>query len=271
MFFRYKNFLVIMLVAILLQACNGYERVKKSNDYNYKLTKANEYFDKKKYTLANQLYYDLIPVMKNTKNYEALYYRYAYSFWYMKDYTSASYHFKNFVDLFPTSKDAEECEYLSAVSLYKMSPKPSLDPTNTMKALEALQSYINTHPDSKRLDEASKYVDVCRRKLEEKEAAAAKLYYNIGQYKAASIAYKSVMRDYPESANTDYYQYMVIRSWYYYAKASIANKQEERYASAVNAYQELVDNYPKSQYIRDAEKYYTLADNNIKKIRNEHK
>lgn len=271
MFFRYKNFLIVILATILLQACSGFEKVKKSNDYNYKLTKANEYYDKKKYPLANQLYYDLIPVMKNTKNYEALYYRYAYSFWYMKDYTSASYHFKNFVDLFPASKDAEECEYLSAVALYRMSPKPSLDPTNTMKAQEALQSYINTHPTSKRLDEASKYVDECRRKLEEKDAAAAKLYYNIGQYRAAGIAYKTVIRNYPESASSDLYQYMIIRSWYRFAKASVPEKQEERYASAVNAFQEMKEGYPKSPYLSDAEEYYTLADNNIKKIRNEHK
>lgn len=271
MLLRLQHLLYILLCMVLLQACSGFEKVKKSSDYNYKLTKANEYYDKKKYVLANQLYYDLIPVMKNTKNYEALYYRYAYSFWYMKDYTSASYHFKNFVDLFPDSKESEEAEYMSAVSLYKMSPKPSLDPTNTAKALEALQSYINTHPNSKRLDEASKYVDESRKKLEEKEAMAAKLYYNIGHYKAAGIAYKSVLRNYPESASADLYQYMIVRSWYQYARESVTDKQEERYATAVNAYQELVDNYPKSSYLREAEKYYTLADNNIKRIRNEHK
>src|SRR5690606_30648339 len=117
----------VALIITLLSACSGYERVKKSNDVNYKLTKANEYYDKKKYQQANQLYYDLIPIMKNTKNYEDIYWRYAYSFWYMGDYTSASYHFRNFVDFFPTSKNVEEAEYQSAMALYRMSPKPSLD------------------------------------------------------------------------------------------------------------------------------------------------
>src|SRR5690606_31549710 len=150
----------IVLICMLLTACSGYEKARKSNDVNYKLSKANEYYDKKKYQQANTLYYDLIPVMKNTKNYEPLYYRYAYSFWYMKDYISSSYHFKNFVDFFPNSKDAEEMEYMSAVSLFKMSPAPPLAPTNTVKALEAMQSFINTHPESKRLAEANKYVDL---------------------------------------------------------------------------------------------------------------
>ena len=79
------------------------------------------------------------------------------------------------------------------------------------------------------------------------------------------------MRTYPESAMSDFYQYMVVRSWYRYARASVSAKQEERYASAVEAYKELVDTYPSSPYLRDAEKVFTLSDNQIKKIRNEHK
>jgi outer membrane protein assembly factor BamD len=102
-----------------------------------------------------------------------------------------------------------------------------------------------------------------------KAADAAKLYYNISQYKAATVAYRSVLRDYPESPNADLYQYMIIKSMYKFAKASIPEKQEERYAIAISAYRELKDNYPKSQYLADAERLSTEAINNVKKIRNE--
>jgi outer membrane protein assembly factor BamD len=273
---RQIQLLFIAITVSLFAACNSYEKVKKSNDVNYKYTKANEYYDKKKYQQANQLYYDLIPVMKNTKNYEPLYWRYAYSFWYMNDYLSASYHFKNFVDFFPTSKDVEEAEFMSALALYRESPKPSLDPTNTMKAMEAMQSYINTHPNSTRLAEANRIVDETRHKMEEKTADAAKLYYNLGSYRADSyrasaVAYKSLLREYPESPSSDYYQYMIVRAWYRFAKVSVASKQEERYAEAISAYHHFVDTYPNSKHTREAEKYFTLADNNLKKLRNEHK
>lgn len=271
MHFRVKNLLLIILSITLLSACTGYEKVVKSNDVNYKLVKANEFYEKKRYPQANTVYESLIPVMKNTRNYEGLYYKYAYTFYHMKDYLSASYHFKNFIEFFPASKDAEEMEFMHALCLYKMSPKSSLEQTYTAKALEALQNFINTHPDSKRLDEGNKYVDESRKKLEEKEAKAAELYYNIGQYKAASISFRNLMRDFPESTSSDRYQYMVVKAWYNYARVSVSEKQEERYAATLNAYQELVDNYPKSPYLRDAEKLFTQADNNIKKLRNEHK
>ena len=91
-----RNLLVLLVGAILLTACNGYEKVLKSNDVNYKLERANKYYDQKKYPQANAIYESLLPVMKNTRNYEPLYYRYAHTYYYLKDYLSASYHFKNY-------------------------------------------------------------------------------------------------------------------------------------------------------------------------------
>ncbi len=268
---RYVSLFCVSLMFIsLLSACTGYERVMKSDNIDYKLTKANEYFDKGWYQKANSVYESLLPVMKGTKNFESLYFRYAYSAYYLKDYLSSSYHFKNFTDYFPGSKDAEEAEYMHAVSLYKLSPKASLEQTNTIKAMEAMQSYINTHPESKRLADANKLMDEMRHKLETKDASAARLYYNISQYKAASVAYKSILQNYPESPNSDYYQFMVVKSLYNYAKASIAEKQEERYANTVSAFADLKEDYPDSKYLAEGQKFSKQATDNINNLRNEH-
>ena len=267
--FALNKLLVLLAGLVLFSACNGYEKVLKSNDVNYKLERANKYYDQKKYPQANAIYESLLPVMKNTRNYEPLYYRYAHTFYYLKDYLSASYHFKNFVDFFPSSKDAEECEYLHAYCLFQESPKSSLDQTYTEKTIGALQTFINAHPKSKYVAESNKMIDKCRKKLETKAAEAADLYYNIGHYKAASVAFEQVLIEFPESPKCDHYKYMIVKSWYEYARKSVKAKQEERYANAVNAYRELIEEYPKSKYISDAEKYSTLADNNIKKLRNE--
>ncbi len=266
---RYSIYILIMMVS--LGSCSKFETVKKSSDVNFKLTKANEYFDKKEFAHANDLYKDLMPIMKSTRNYEALYFKYAYTYFYMKDYLFASYYFKNFTELFPSSKQAEECEFMAAVCMYKNSPRYTLDQTNSTKALEALQSYTDRYPKSARAAEANGYIDEMHRKLENKAADAAKLYFNIGQYKAATVAYKSVLRDYPESPNCDYYLYMIQKSWTKYADASVPEKQEERYASAISSFRDLKDSYPKSKYIEDADKLNTEANNKIKKIRDEHK
>ena len=154
--------------------------------------------------------------------------------------------------------------------LFKFAPKYTLDQTNSVKALEALQSYVYKYPNSKRVPEANQYIDACHKKLENKEADAAKLYYDISQFKAATVAYKSVLRDYPESANGDLYQFMIVKSMYKYARASVPEKQEERFANAISEFRVLKDNYPQSKYLPDADKLNIEANNNVKKIRNEH-
>lgn len=271
MHLQFRNLLYLFALCVSLFSCRGFEKIRKSSDVNFKLTKANEYYEKKDYVHANVLYKELMPVMKSTRNYEAMFYKYAYTYYYMKDYVLASYYFKDFTDYFPTSPYAEECEFMSAACLYKFAPKYSLDQTNTMKAAEALNNFIVKYPTSPRVAEANKYIDESKGKLEQKQADAARLYYNISQYQAASVTYKNIMRNYPESKATDQYLFMIMKSMYKYAKASVPAKQEERYVSALSAYRELKDAYPQSTYMAEAEKLYAETNNNLNKIRNEHK
>ena len=53
----------------MLASCsNQFSKVLKSKDYEYKLKKADEYFGKKKYKNAEELYVELFPVFKGTEN-----------------------------------------------------------------------------------------------------------------------------------------------------------------------------------------------------------
>lgn len=259
----------IPFLLLLFSACSSYESILKSKDINLKFAKANEFYEQKKWMKANQLYEGLIPAFRGTKNYEELYYRFCYTFYNMGDYLSASYQFKNFTDFFPKSTRSDETEFMYALCLYKMTQKPSLDQTTTIKAMEVLQMYINLHPNSPRLTEANRYIDDCRAKLEKKDADAAKLYYDISYYKAAVTAFKSLIFAYPESTNSDYYHYMISKAYYMYAKNSYPDKQEERYAEVLNSVSELKKYYPTSKWLKDAESYSKSAQSNINKLRNE--
>jgi outer membrane protein assembly factor BamD len=270
---RFGSFVVYVLMFSFsfLISCSGYEKAKRSNDVNYKLTMANQYFDKKDFLHAREMYESLMPVMKGTKNFEPMYYKYALSCFQLKDYNSASYHFKNYSSSFPNSANSDEANFLHAFAIYKMSPKITVMQSNTEKALEVLQTFVNSHPDSKHLEEANKYIVLLQSKLEEKAAIAAKLYYDINQFRAATVVYKNLQTDFPLSTKMDEYQYMIVKANYKFAKASVKEKQEERFVNVLSAYQELVDTYPKSKFIKDAEKYFSLSSSNIKKIKNEHK
>jgi outer membrane protein assembly factor BamD len=261
---------VVVIFLAVLPACNRqFNKVVKSKDYDYKLKMADKYFEEKKYRLAQQLYEELYPVFKGTDKFEELYYKDAYCFYYMKNYRDAENFFKGFLEVFPNSSKAEEVDFMHALCFYKQSPKLELDQSNTAKSIGVMQTFINTHPGSARLPEATEIIDKCRSKLEEKELRGAELYYKIGQYRAAAIAYNDLLNSYPESVKGETYKLQSIKAYYRFAKLSIIDKQQERFEKVVSEYQDFIDRFPESKLLKEAEEYNNLSKNNIKEIQNE--
>lgn len=263
----YTGLLAFMIGAV---SCNReLRKIEKSNDLEKKLAYADKMYGKKKYQMAQTLYEEMIPVFKGTEKFEGLYYKYAYCSFYLRDYTQAAFHFKNYLDALPSSPRAQEIDYQQAYCYYKLSPKVPLDQTNTMKAIAAMQTFINSYPNAEKSAEANVVIELLRRKLEQKDYNAAELYYNLGHYKSAGVSFKSLMRAYPDSEQSDNYKYMAIKAYYLYAKNSIPMRQKERYETVVTEFLEFSDRYPGSKLRTDAEKYFTLAKNNIKSLENE--
>jgi outer membrane protein assembly factor BamD len=59
---------------------------------------------------------------------------------------------------------------------------------------------------------------------------------------------------------------MSIRSYYRYAEMSIEEKQEERFGKVVSEVQDFQDRFPESKLMKEAERYLTLSQNNLKAI-----
>ncbi|HAO47026.1 MAG TPA: outer membrane protein assembly factor BamD [Ferruginibacter sp.] len=264
-----KSLLAVLFLAILVSSCNKYNKISKSKDYDYKLVMADSFFNKKKYKIAQQLYEELFPILKGTVKFEELYYKDAYCFYYMKMYPDAENLFKGFLEVFPNSSRAEEVDYMRSYCFYKQSPKLELEQVNTTRAMGMMQTFINTHPGSPRNKEASAIIDKCREKLEQKEYRSAELYYNMGQYRAAAIAFSTLINNYPESAKGEDYKLKTVKSYYKFAKLSILDKQVERYEKVIDEYEDFVDRYPESKLLKDAENYSNLSKNHIKVIKNE--
>ncbi|PWU02785.1 MAG: outer membrane protein assembly factor BamD [Bacteroidetes bacterium] len=257
--------LTIIIVAIAIaSSCSQFNKVTKSKDYEYKLKMADQYFQKKKYRYAQQLYEELFPVFKGTQRFEDLYYKFAYCAYNLQDYVSAENLFKGFLEVFPNSAHAEEVDFMHAYCFYKRSPKPELDQTNTLKAMGMMQTFVNTHPGSERNKEALEIIAKCEDKLVEKEFSNAQLYYNMGQYRAAAISFTGLLNNHPEVANADEFKLWVIKSYYKFATLSISEKQPERYEQVINEVHDFQDRYPESKLMKDAEHYLTLSQNNLK-------
>jgi outer membrane protein assembly factor BamD len=264
-----KVLLTAIFLVLLVSSCNKYNKVTKSKDYDYKLKMADEYFAKKKYKSAQPLYEELFPVYKGNAKFEELYYKDAYCYFYMKEYRDAENLFKGFLEVFPNSPKAEEVDYLHAYSFYKQSPKIELEQVNTTKAMGMMQSFINTHPGSARIKDATEIINKCRAKLEMKDYRAADLYYNLGQYRAAAISFTALNNNYPESPRGEEYKLKAIKSYYKFAKLSVQDKQIERFEKVISEYDDFTDRFPESKLLKEALSYKNQSLNHIKDIKNE--
>lgn len=261
---------IIIVAGLFLSSCGGgMNKILKNPDPAYKLRIAEQFFVKKKYSKAQQVYEDIMPYYKTGKEFEDIYYKYSYCAYYMGDYMNAENLFKSFLEIFPNSTKAEEVDYMRAYSYFKQSPKPELDQTNTMRAMGMMQTFINTHPGSLRNKDANDIIEICRKKLEIKDYQSAKLYYDLGQFRAAGVAFTTLLNGYPESMRADEYKLMIIKSYFKFAELSVEEKKMERYEQVISECHEFTDRFPDSKLKKEAEEFLKLSQTNIKNLSNE--
>ena len=244
-------------------------KILKNPDANYKLRIAEKYFVKKEYGKAQQVYEDIMPYFKTSKEFEDIYFKFAYCAYYQLDYSNAENLFKSFLEIFPNSSKAEEIDYMRGYSFYKQSPKPELDQTNTIKAIGMMQTFINTHPGSTRIKEANDIIDIGRLKLEIKDYKSAQLYYELGQFRAAGVAFATLLDSYPESVKGDQYKLMIIKSYFRYAELSVEEKKVERFEQVIAVCNEFADRFPDSKLRKEADQFLNLSQTNIKNLNDE--
>jgi outer membrane protein assembly factor BamD len=91
----------------------------------------------------------------------------------------------------------------------------------------------------------------------------------MGHYRAAAIAFTSLINSFPDTRKGDEYKLQAIRSYYLYAENSIEAKRAGRYEQVINEVNDFNDRFPESKLVDEAARYATLSQNSIKQIQNE--
>lgn len=261
-----RNSIYIGFLLVILASCSGYEKVLKSSDYSFKYRKAFEYYNKGDYSRASGVFEQIVTVYRGSSKADTICYYQAMTAYKQKDYITAQYYFSTFVQAFTYSPFAEEAEYLSAYCLYLDSPNPSLDQENTMKGIEAFQTFMRKYPVSKHFADCKQYMIELQDKLVEKSYLSAKLYYNMGgvMLKAAIVALKSSLDDYPNTKFREEMMWLILDSNYRIAENSIESKKKDRYQTTVDEYYSFISEFPQSKWKKDAQKIYEKSEKMIK-------
>jgi len=160
----------------------------------------------------------------------------------MKEYVLAADEFARLTRLYPKSKWTDDAEFNIAMCNYKLSPKPALDQTYTVKAVESIQRFIEDYPNSDRIPDAEKLLKACRKKLAEKDYKAGELYRKLGDYYGAYVYFGSVIGSYYD---TPYFE-----PAFFWRAESLYKLR--RFAEARHAFEELLRKFPESEFVAKA-------------------
>lgn len=257
--------LPVFLLLLIITSCSKYEKLLKSDDFQLKYDVAMEYYEDEDYVRSATLIEQILPVYKGTQKAAELSFTLANSYYHRGDYIMAAHYFDNFVREYPNSEHVEEATYMRAYCNYLLSPRPSLDQSTTYKAIDQFRLFMSRFEDSDKVDEAQRLIDEMRNKLLEKSFESARLYYDMGDYRAAIIALKNSLTDFPETRHREEIMFLILKSSFLLADNSVPGKQLERFQSTVDEYYAFIEEFPESQYINEAQRYF---DNSLRILDN---
>ena len=245
----FVSFFSLVFLLISFASCKSeFEQIRTSGNGELIYKKALEFYEAEEYQKSQTLLELAITSYRGKREAEDIYYKYAYTYYYLGRYILAAHYFKNFSQTYGASQLREEADFMAAYSNYKLSPSFRLDQSYTAVAIDELQLFINTYPSSERVAECNSLIDEMRLKLEVKAFEEGKLYFDLRNYQSAIHSLENMLKDFPETTNADQVRFLIIKANYLLAKNSIVDKKEERYNETIELATEFMDRRAESNY-----------------------
>jgi len=254
-----------LAVVLAFTSCSKFNQIIKTNDLEVIYSGALDYYKQKKDDKALTLFNLIEPYYRMSSREDTIaFYSAVSTFRIGKDFMESSRMFNEFKRNFPRSPFLEEAEYLSAMGYYYASPAPYRDATATRMAIMSFSEYISRYPNSIKREECEEYILELTQKLYDKELINAKVYYDLELYKSAIHALKTSLSDFPNTNHREEMLYLITKSCYLLADNSITSLQRSRYLDMVDAYYNLISEFPDTKYLKEVTRMYQTVQGRLK-------
>lgn len=256
--------LCIFVIAILFASCGEYNRVLKNPDREVRYEYAKRYFEEKKYGRTITLLESVMTSYVGYAQEQEILFLLAQSYLYDKDYETATAYFRQYYNKFPRGEYAELARFNAPYALYLDSPDVRLDQTNTIKAIQGFQEFLENFPQSDKVSQAQDLMFALQEKLAEKELLAARLYYNLGMYagnnyEACVVTSREALKNYSFSSFAEEFQILIVRAKSEEANYSVAEKKPTRYREVIDEHFNYMNMFPEGKYVSESTKLYNKA------------
>lgn len=264
-----RSILLFCCAMALLVSCSEYQKVLKETDVKAKYDMAEKLYNEGDYKRAVRLFEQIAPKYVGKPQGERVMFFFADSYFKKGDYYLSGYQFERFIKSYPRSDKIQEASFLGAKSYYMLSPKYSLDQTETDKALLKLQTFINNYSESEYFEEANAMAKELTTKKEHKAYEIAKQFNKLGQFDysfltPAVAAFDNFISDFPGSIYREDALFYRFESASRFALNSFRRLQEERLRDAVADYNALKKHFPDTKYGEEADKILEKVNSELK-------
>ncbi len=252
---------------VLFTSCKTeFEKVRASGDPQVMAETADKYYEEENYLQAQSLYEIVIPYFRGKEEAANIFFKYAYTHYHLSEYILANHYFKNFANTYINDEKREEALYMAAYSNFALSPNFKLDQSYSDKAIGDFQLFINTFPNSDKVEEANKLIADMRKKNEIKAFHQGELYLAIKQDEAALVAFENMILEFPDSELVEEARYKSVLAAYHLAKNSIYSKQKERYEAVVLRIEQFSKKHPRSKFRKELNVIKKDSSNKLKEL-----
>lgn len=271
--------LILLIILPFLAGCGDYNYVMKTADYEYKYEAAKSYYSDGSYRRAAEAFRDVLAVLKGTQFGDECLFMLGMSNFRLGDFESATDFFKKYYQSYPKGKYVELSRYYCAMSYYNSIPDIRLDQSSTMEALTEFSTFLDYFPETSMKAQAQDMIFNLQDKLVEKEFLSAKMYYDLGSYlgnmtssgcsnyESCIVTAQNALKDYPYASPSrkEELSILVLRSKYHLARQSVDEKRIERFRDAIDEYYAFENEFPESQYMREAKSIFNHAERVVSK------
>ena len=264
---HFRHIAAIMVLAIAVASCSVVNNAIKSGDPEYAYQQALALYDNGKWDQASTLFEACRHIYMGSPREDSLSFYNARCKFKAHKWDDASTLLDDYRRKFARSPFIEDAEGMYALCYYYMSPPPERDQAVTTQAIIAITEFISRYPLSEDLPAFTEMLNDLTGRLMEKSYLNAYTYYKIGRYKSAIVAFKNVMKRYPDSPRYEDMMYYTTVAAYRLASNSVADKQVDRYLAMIDHYYSFIGEFPDSKHCKELGRMAKDARNFIDKKR----
>lgn len=220
-------FLLILISLGIGVSCAGKKPIEQlSLEERYK--RGQEFLENKKYYKAQQEFQIIVLSGSHTELGDDAQFYLAESYFKNKEYILAIAEYERLTRKMKFSPYVENCRWRICQAYVAESPNYYHDQSNTEKALQKLQEFIEEYPDSEYRSDVNNTVSELRNKLAKKILESALMYIKLRAYDSAIVAYEDLLRQYYDTDLAEEAHAGIIRS---YSQLKKVEEAKEYYKS----------------------------------------